>query len=99
MTPLKARRFQMLDEISRHIEEHGQGPSIRELGPAVGLSSSSSVAFQLTQLEQRGLLTRRTRDWSSVRLTTAAVRLLGAQEVAPRGVRRGGRTAYPANRQ
>lgn len=76
MIPLKARRLLMLEEISRYIETHGQGPTIRELGPLVGLASSSSVAHQLAQLEERDLLRRATRDWSSVQLTRAAVLLL-----------------------
>jgi SOS-response transcriptional repressor LexA len=38
--------------------DHGEGPSIREIGREVGLSSTSSVAYQLRRMEERGLLSR-----------------------------------------
>lgn len=50
------------------IIEHGEGPTIRQIGASVGLSSTSSVAYQLGQLEERGLISRTGRDWSSCRL-------------------------------
>ncbi|MFB8000121.1 LexA family protein [Streptomyces sp. NPDC056002] len=37
------------------IAEHGEAPSVRELGAAVGLTSSSSVAYHLRRLRERGL--------------------------------------------
>ncbi|MFC9005655.1 LexA family protein [Streptomyces microflavus] len=40
------------------ITEHGEGPTIRQIGARVGLSSTSSVAYQLAQLEKRGLISR-----------------------------------------
>ncbi|MFB7049559.1 hypothetical protein ACFCX7_25815 [Streptomyces microflavus] len=43
-------------------------PTIRQIGASVGLSSTSSVAYQLGQLEKRGLISRTGRDWSSCRL-------------------------------
>lgn len=50
------------------ITEHGEGPTIRQIGARVGLSSTSSVAYQLAQLEERGLISRTGREWSSCRL-------------------------------
>lgn len=50
------------------LTEHGHGPTVREIGTRVGLSSTSSVAHQLAQLEERGLISRTGRDWSSCRL-------------------------------
>ncbi|WP_329030882.1 MULTISPECIES: MarR family transcriptional regulator [unclassified Streptomyces] len=40
------------------IAEHGEGPSVREIGARVGLSSTSSVAYQLGRLEELGLISR-----------------------------------------
>ncbi|MFF1360679.1 hypothetical protein [Streptomyces sp. NPDC058297] len=38
------------------IAEHGEAPSVRELGAAVGLTSSSSVAYHLRRLRERGVV-------------------------------------------
>ncbi|WP_214958189.1 LexA family transcriptional regulator [Streptomyces sp. ISL-43] len=75
---LTARRLQILETITAHVAAHGVGPSIRELGGAVGLTSSSSVAHQLTQLERGGCLVRTGRAWSTAELTATAVRRLAA---------------------
>jgi repressor LexA len=40
------------------IERHGYPPSVREIGEAVGLSSASSVAHQLSVLQKKGWLRR-----------------------------------------
>lgn len=48
----------ILEVVAAHVTEHGYPPSVRELGAAVGLTSSSSVAYQLQQLEQGGYLRR-----------------------------------------
>lgn len=40
------------------IEQRGYPPSIREIGESVGLASSSSVAYQLRQLEEKGFIKR-----------------------------------------
>lgn len=55
---LTPRQRRVLDVIKQSVENRGYPPSIRELGDAVGLTSSSSVAHQLRVLEQRGLLRR-----------------------------------------
>jgi transcriptional regulator with XRE-family HTH domain len=36
----------------------GRAPSLREIGEAVGLASTSSVAYQLGELEQKGYIRR-----------------------------------------
>jgi repressor LexA len=40
------------------VERRGYPPSLREIGEAVGLTSPSSVAHQLTSLERKGFLRR-----------------------------------------
>ena len=44
--------------IKATVERRGYPPSIREMGDAVGLASSSSVAHQLKMLEAKGFLRR-----------------------------------------
>ncbi|MEV3852040.1 hypothetical protein AB0J30_35390 [Streptomyces microflavus] len=66
--PLSVRQEAIMRLIRSWITEHGEGPTIRQIGARVGLSSTSSVAYQLGQLEKRGLISRTGRDWSSCRL-------------------------------
>ena len=56
--PLTARQQRILDFIATTVRERGYPPTVREIGEAVGLTSSSSVHAQLANLERRGLLTK-----------------------------------------
>jgi repressor LexA len=47
-----------LDYILQHIEAHGYPPTVREIGEAVNLSSSSTVHAHLRNLEEAGLIRR-----------------------------------------
>ena len=55
---LTPRQLKVLAHIKDAIELRGYPPSMREIGEAVGLTSSSSVAHQLKVLEQKGFLKR-----------------------------------------
>lgn len=55
---LTPRQRRILEVIKHAVEARGYPPSIREMGDAVGLASSSSVAHQLRSLEQKGFLRR-----------------------------------------
>ncbi len=55
---LTFRQKRILAFIKSQIEEKGYPPSMREIGEAVGLTSSSSVAHQLRVLESRNFLRR-----------------------------------------
>ncbi len=55
---LTLRQRRILEVIKETVERRGYPPSIREMGDAVGLASSSSVAHQLKMLEAKGLLRR-----------------------------------------
>jgi repressor LexA len=55
---LTPRQRRILEFIRDAVEARGYPPSIREMGDAVGLASSSSVAHQLKMLEQKGFLRR-----------------------------------------
>jgi repressor LexA len=57
-TGLTPRQTKVLATIKEAIEKRGYPPSMREIGEAVGLTSSSSVAHQLKTLEEKGFLKR-----------------------------------------
>ena len=57
-TGLTPRQTKVLLSIKDSIEKRGYPPSMREIGQAVGLTSSSSVAHQLRVLEEKGFLKR-----------------------------------------
>jgi repressor LexA len=57
-TGLTPRQQRVLATIKDSIETKGYPPSMREIGTAVGLTSSSSVAHQLRVLEGKGFLKR-----------------------------------------
>jgi repressor LexA len=57
-TGLTPRQQRVLATIKEAIETRGYPPSMREIGAAVGLTSSSSVAHQLKVLEEKGFLKR-----------------------------------------
>jgi repressor LexA len=57
-TGLTPRQQRVLAHIKDCIEKRGYPPSMREIGEAVGLTSSSSVAHQLKVLEEKGFLKR-----------------------------------------
>ncbi|MFI5987812.1 transcriptional repressor LexA [Streptomyces sp. NPDC051555] len=55
---LTDRQRAIVTYISRSVADRGYPPSMREIGQAVGLSSTSSVAHQLLALERKGELRR-----------------------------------------
>ena len=55
---LTLRQRRILEMVRETVERRGYPPSIREMGDAVGLASSSSVAHQLKVLEAKGFLRR-----------------------------------------
>ncbi len=57
-TVLTERQRTILDVIRNSVTTRGYPPSIREIGDAVGLTSTSSVAHQLRTLERKGYLRR-----------------------------------------
>ena len=56
MSDITARQQRILDFIAETVRERGYPPTVREIGEAVGLTSSSSVHAQLANLEKMGLL-------------------------------------------
>lgn len=56
MSDITARQQRILDFIAETVRDRGYPPTVREIGDAVGLTSSSSVHAQLANLERKGLL-------------------------------------------
>ena len=56
--PLTARQQQVLEFIYVEVRRRGYPPSVREIGEAVGLSSSSTVHAHLGALQDKGYLRR-----------------------------------------
>ncbi len=57
-TGLTTRQRRVLEVIRGSVERQGYPPSMREIGEAVGLTSTSSVAHQLATLQRKGYLRR-----------------------------------------
>jgi repressor LexA len=55
---LTKRQQEIFDFIKRYSEEYGYPPTVRDIGKAVGLASSSTVHAHLANLEKLGLLRR-----------------------------------------
>lgn len=55
---LTDRQERILECIRDWVAEHGEAPSMREIARNVGLSSTGSVAYQLDQMAQLGVIDR-----------------------------------------
>ena len=56
--PTSTRQKQILHYIQQHMDAHGYPPTVREIGTAVSLSSSSTVHAHLKSLEEQGHIQR-----------------------------------------
>ncbi len=72
------RQRKVLQVIRDSVQRRGYPPSMREIGEAVGLTSTSSVSYQLSTLQKRGYLRR-----DAGRPRTVEVRLPGQPAVRP----------------
>jgi len=55
---LSSRQLSILSFIKKELQKKGYPPSVREIGEAVGLSSSSTVHGHLAHLEEKGYIRR-----------------------------------------
>src|SRR5438552_793792 len=69
---LTDRQAKILDYIRHVTKVRNYPPSVREIGEAVGLSSSSTVHNHLNQLERRGLIRRDPSKSRTVQLVEGA---------------------------
>lgn len=54
MTKLSKRQLDILRFIKAEVKSKGYPPSVREIGEAVGLASSSTVHYHFTAWKQKG---------------------------------------------
>ena len=87
---LTARQRKIVRFIGDWVREHGYSPSMREIGRAVGLTSTSSVEHQLSALEAKGYLRREAG-------CPRTVEVRGQSQAAPGGA--GRRSGAPAARR
>src|ERR1700691_4987789 len=66
---LTPRRRKVLEAIEDSVRRNGYAPSMREIGEAAGLASTSAVFYQISMLEKQGYVSREAR-----RPRTAVVR-------------------------
>ncbi len=74
------RQRKVLQVIRESVRHRGYPPSMREIGEAVGLTSTSSVSYQLSTLQSKGYLRR-----DAGRPRTVEVRLPGHPAIRPEG--------------
>lgn len=65
---LTVRQKQILRYITKQIEEDGYAPSVREIGKAVGLSSTATVHCYIKQLEQLGYIKKENQKGRTLRI-------------------------------
>lgn len=73
---LSERQESILEFIHKHLGDNGFPPTIREIGRAVGISSTSVVNYNLNRLEERGYLTREKDVSRGLRLAADAPNLI-----------------------
>src|SRR6202167_1091028 len=76
------RQRKVLQVIRESVQKRGYPPSMREIGEAVGLTSTSSVSYQLSTLQKKGYLHK-----DVGRPRTVEVRLPGHPAVRPEPAR------------
>ena len=69
---LSKRQQRILEFLGEYIEENGYPPSIREIGAAADISSTSVVSYNLRRLEERGYISRDKEVSRGLKLTSGA---------------------------
>ena len=79
---LTERHQKILDYLDKRTNQQGYPPSIREIGEATGISSTSVVTYYLNQLVEMGMIERDPKFSRAVRLTPKAPTLLAKTRLA-----------------
>ncbi|UXY31885.1 transcriptional repressor LexA [Streptomyces sp. HUAS TT20] len=93
---LTSRQSAIVRYITETVDRQGYPPSMREIGQAVNLASTSSVAYQLTVLERKGVLYRDPHRPRAYQVRPSWAPDLGARSPAPVDVPLVGRIAAGA---
>jgi repressor LexA len=70
MKELPERQRKVLDCIEAYVADRGFPPTVREIGDAIGVNSTSLVSYYLKRLEERGHITREPSMSRAIQLTT-----------------------------
>src|SRR3954462_2086318 len=92
---LTKRQREIFDFIKTYSAQHGYPPTVRDIGKAIGLTSSSTVHAHLSNLEKLGLLRRDPPKPRALELLGEAARKV----VGPSGLPLVGRVAAGAARR
>src|SRR3954468_10317622 len=89
---LTKRQQEIYEFIGKYSAKYGYPPTVRDIGKAVGLASSSTVHAHLANLEKAGLLRRDPSKPRAIELldratnaAAAALRSIGGEAAAARG--------------
>lgn len=74
-----SRQTDVLKYIHQQVEERGYPPTVREIGTAVNLSSTSTVHGHLSRLEKKGLILRDPTKPRAIELTKEGLSVIGVK--------------------
>lgn len=74
------RQLEVLKFIHERVNAKGYPPTVREIGEAVQLSSTSTVHGHLSRLEKKGLIQRDPTKPRAIELTASGLEAIGAQQ-------------------
>src|SRR5215211_6343431 len=84
---LTKRQQEIFDFIKKYSAKHGYPPTVRDIGKAVGLASSSTVHAHLANLEKVGLLRRDPSKPRAIEMLDRATASVGsAVSIGPSGL-------------
>lgn len=75
----ETRQIEVLKYIHEQVAQKGYPPTVREIGEAVHLSSTSTVHGHLARLEKKGLIQRDPTKPRAIELTAAGLEKIGIQ--------------------
>ena len=75
----ETRQLEVLKYIYEQVELKGYPPTVREIGKAVDLSSTSTVHGHLARLEKKGLILRDPTKPRAIELTPEGLEKIGIQ--------------------
>lgn len=77
--PQESRQSEILKYIHSQVEDKGYPPTVREIGVAVNLSSTSTVHGHLSRLEKKGFIQRDPTKPRAIELTRAGLDIIGIE--------------------
>ena len=88
MSLLSDKQQQILEIIGTYLRDYRRPPTNREIGGAMGMSSTGHVDYHLGVLEKRGVILRESNTARGVRLTQVGEDLLGVanDQAAPTSI-------------